>query len=170
MPKRRTTAKKTANQEKSTAYLIELALDSVLDTDLPGMRSFFLLKQELTNGHDLMKHLMDGVLGDYGPFNIELLQNIPLKQLSEEEYRRKKELILTKSNLNLFINKLLFTDIPDDPTLTQNERLSIAFLKMMNKQRVDNFLDCIKEKTPCLGVHPDNPGLTLHNLRSLFEK
>lgn len=166
MPKRKTTAKKTANQEKSTDYLIQLALDSVFDTDIPAMRSWFLRKQELNNGHYLMKHLMDGVLGDYGPFNIELLRNIPMKELSEEEFHRKKELLLTKSSLNLFSNKLLLTNIPDDPTLTQNERLSLAFLKTLFKKQVDDYLEMIRKITPCLGVHPDNPNLSLRTINA----
>ena len=178
MPKRRTIprniikkrANKKAKQGNTTDYLIELALDSVLDTDLPELRSFFLLEHELTNSHYLLKHQMDAVIGCYGTFNIELLKTIPLIQLSEEEYRQKKELASDNTFRSAFTRMLLKTDIPDDPTLDQNEKFSLALLKTLFKQRVDEILDAIKENTPCLGVHPDNPRLTLHNLRYLLDE
>jgi hypothetical protein len=146
MPKRRTTAKKTAEPGKTTDYLINLAFDSVLDTDprLPIMRSYLLRKQELTNGHYLMKHYMDGVLGDYGPFNVELLQTFPINQLSEEEYFKNKELASNTTFLNLFTNELLLS-IPDDLSLNQNERLSVALLKMYFQVRVDSLIKVMNE-------------------------
>lgn len=170
MPKRRTTAKKTARQEKSTDYLIELALDSVLDTDTPEIRSFFLLERELTNSHYLLKHQMDAVIGGYGPFNIQLLKTIPLIQLSEEEYHQKKELASDNTFRSEFIRMLLDSGSPSDLSLTHNERFSVALLKTLFKKQVDDILGAIKEKTPCLGVHPNNPRLTLHNLRDLLEQ
>jgi hypothetical protein len=170
MPKRRTTAKKTARQGKTTDYLVKLALDSsLLDTDIlipqmiPAMRSFFLLKQEYTNGHYVIKHQMDAVLGCYGPFNIELLQTFIMNQLSEEEYFQKKELASDTTFRNEFMNMLL-DSIPDDPTLNQNERLSVALLKILFKQRVDNLTKQLKENTPCLGKHPLYPEWSLHTL------
>lgn len=162
MPKRRTiprntkkTANKKARQGNTTDHLIKLALDSVLETTLPipEMRqltsSWFLLKHELTNTHYLLKHQMDASVGEVcGPFNVELLRNFPLKQLSEEEYREKKELASEDYFISYFTRMLLKTDIPDDPTLNQSERLSVALLKIMFKKRVEDLLDEIKENIP----------------------
>ena len=139
MPKRRTTAKKTARQGKTTDYLIELALDSILDTDIPGLRSSFLLEHELTNSHYLLKHQMDDVIGCYGTFNIELLKTFPLKQVSEEEYREQKELASDRLSRIVFI-RLLLQVVPDDPTLNQSERLSVALLKTLFKKRVEDWI------------------------------
>jgi hypothetical protein len=65
------------------------------------------LRRPKNNAEELIEQVMNSVLGDYGPFDLDMLNKFELPEISDESYDRIRTILLKHDYRNLISNFLM---------------------------------------------------------------